>query len=141
MNDGTDMIAARLRKHTVEIERIQEAHRQELEQLRKQADSNAERWRMMYENKATEVDILDKHVFAAISESKRWRFRCFVFAFASVALSGILCVAIRMNASFSDGDAPKLQRLTVVTEGYVDKKGTWRSFDTGEPITVKQWRQ
>lgn len=37
-------------------------------------------------------------------------------------------------------DAPPLQRVTVVTEGFKDKKGVWRSFDNGEPITVKSWR-
>lgn len=37
-------------------------------------------------------------------------------------------------------DAPPLQRVTVVTEGFKDKKGVWRSFDNGEPITVTEWR-
>lgn len=37
-------------------------------------------------------------------------------------------------------DAPPLQRVTVVTEGFKDKKGVWLSFDNGEPITVTEWR-
>lgn len=37
-------------------------------------------------------------------------------------------------------DAPPLQRVTVVTDGFKDKHGTWRSFDNGEPITVKSWK-
>lgn len=35
--------------------------------------------------------------------------------------------------------APPLQRFTVVTEGFTDKKGQWRSFDNGERITVTHW--
>lgn len=37
-------------------------------------------------------------------------------------------------------EAPPMQRVTVVTEGFKDKQGVWRSFDNGEPITVKEWR-
>lgn len=37
-------------------------------------------------------------------------------------------------------DCPPLQRVTVVTEGFKDKDGKWRSFDNGEPITVKEWK-
>lgn len=37
-------------------------------------------------------------------------------------------------------DAPPMQRVTVVTDGFKDKQGVWRSFDNGEPITVKEWR-
>ena len=35
--------------------------------------------------------------------------------------------------------APPLQRVHVVTEGFTDKQGVWRSFDNGEKITVKHW--
>lgn len=47
--------------------------------------------------------------------------------------------ALRMQWN-DTADAPPLQRVTVITEGFKDKKGTWRSFDNGEPITVTEWR-
>jgi len=37
------------------------------------------------------------------------------------------------------GKAPALQPYYVVTQGYVNKKGSWCSFDTGENITVYHW--
>jgi hypothetical protein len=37
-------------------------------------------------------------------------------------------------------DAPPLQRVQVITTGFVDKAGQWRSFDCGEPITVHLWK-
>lgn len=37
-------------------------------------------------------------------------------------------------------DCPPLQRVTVVTEGFKDKQGAWRSFDNGQPITVNAWK-
>jgi hypothetical protein len=35
--------------------------------------------------------------------------------------------------------APALQLFRVVTDGYIDKRGNWRSGDTGEEITVYHW--
>jgi hypothetical protein len=35
--------------------------------------------------------------------------------------------------------APALQPYYVVTQGYVTKKGEWKSFDNGESITVTHW--
>ena len=36
--------------------------------------------------------------------------------------------------------APPLQRVTVITTAFRDREGSWRTFDNGEPITVKRWR-
>lgn len=36
--------------------------------------------------------------------------------------------------------APPLQRVTVITTAFRDRDGKWRTFDSGEPITVKAWR-
>ena len=36
--------------------------------------------------------------------------------------------------------APPLQRVTVITTAFRDRDGKWRTFDNGEPITVKAWR-
>ena len=38
-----------------------------------------------------------------------------------------------------EGKAPALQPFYVVTQGYVNKKGAWCSFDNGENITVYHW--
>jgi hypothetical protein len=37
-------------------------------------------------------------------------------------------------------DAPPMQRVHVITTGFVDKQGQWRSFENGEPITVNLWK-
>ena len=37
-------------------------------------------------------------------------------------------------------DAPPMQRLKVITTGFMDKDGEWRSFDCGEPIEVHLWK-
>lgn len=59
-----------------------------------------------------------------------------------IAMTAIACWAgFRIEALEATSDAPPLQRVTVVTEGFKDKKGTWRSFDNGEPITVTDWHQ
>ena len=52
------------------------------------------------------------------------------------AASGIML----SGPEWRSGDAPAMQKLEVVTHGYLDKKGVWRSYETGEPITVKSWR-
>lgn len=36
--------------------------------------------------------------------------------------------------------AMPMQRVQVLTDGFVDKNGNWRSFDNGERIEVEQWR-
>lgn len=36
--------------------------------------------------------------------------------------------------------APPVQKLQVITYGFTDKAGVWRSYDTGEAITVQQWK-
>jgi len=37
-------------------------------------------------------------------------------------------------------DAPPLQRVQVITTGFMDAAGQWRSFDNGEKITVHLWK-
>ena len=37
-------------------------------------------------------------------------------------------------------DAPPLQRVKVITTGFVDSAGQWHSFDNGTPITVHLWK-
>lgn len=37
-------------------------------------------------------------------------------------------------------DAPPMQRVQVITTGFMDKEGQWRSFDNGEPITTHLWK-
>lgn len=37
-------------------------------------------------------------------------------------------------------DAPPLQKVEVVTYGFQDRDGVWRSYDDGERMTVIKWR-
>lgn len=43
------------------------------------------------------------------------------------------------SSTWRSGQAPPMQRVHVVTDGFMDKQGQWRSFDTGERITVTHW--
>lgn len=42
-------------------------------------------------------------------------------------------------STWRSDQAPPLQRVHVVTDGFMDRQGQWRSFDTGERITVTHW--
>ena len=44
------------------------------------------------------------------------------------------------SSTWRSDQAPPLQRVHVVTEGFMDRQGQWRSFDTGERITAKYWK-
>lgn len=148
MNDGTEILAARLRKHAVEIERLQEAHQQELEQLRKQADD-------ALRDGCLSVATKEKELNAEMLRCARRRMLVIMLAIiaaltiqSEVRIHG-LKEDLRATQALLDeatrpwrsDDAPKLQRLTVVAEGFMDKKGEWRSFDDGSHLTVKQWKQ
>lgn len=48
--------------------------------------------------------------------------------------------AIEALQWFTDSMPQPDTRLTVATEAYLDTSGLWRSFDSGQPLTVKGWR-
>lgn len=75
-------------------------------------------------------------------EVKRWRDRFWMVTSLAIALivAVFSSASKQHNPTWRSDAAPKLERLTVVTEGFVGKDGRWRSFDTGEEITVHQWR-
>lgn len=147
-DEVNDVVSARLRKHAVEIERLQAAHQQELEQVRKQADSAFLDGCLSVSAKGVELN-------AGILRRARKRMLLIMFAIIAAltiqsefrihglkedlrATQALLDEATR---PWRSDDAPKLQRLTVVAEGFMDKKGEWRSFDDGSHLTVKQWKQ
>lgn len=72
----------------------------------------------------------------------RWWKLLAVFFFVQAMLGA--CTVIYLLDEERHGwhtDKPMpMQRLTVVTEGFMDKQGDWRSFDNGEKIAVKQWK-
>lgn len=57
-------------------------------------------------------------------------------AFALIGWAGFYRLA---SSTWRSDQAPPMQRVYVVTEGFTDRQGQWRSFDTGERITVKHW--
>ncbi len=124
MNDGTDILASRLRKHAVEIERLQVSA--------KGVELNAgilrrARKRML---------LIMFAIIAALTIQSEFRIHGLKEDLR--ATQALLDEATR---PWRSDDAPKLQRLTVVAEGFMDKKGEWRSFDDGSHLTVKQWKQ
>ncbi len=67
-------------------------------------------------------------------------------AAAIIASAAAALLAMQLTAQRSTWSAPSVQppastRLTVVTDGYVDLAGHWRSFDNGHEIEVNAWRQ
>lgn len=75
-------------------------------------------------------------------EVKRWKDIAIVeFSLALIVFAFAAYTSYKAKSSGWRSDAaPKLERLTVVTEGFVGKDGAWRSFDTGERIDVQQWQ-
>lgn len=142
MNDGTEILAARLRKHAVEIERLQAAHQREMEQMRKQADSAfrdgclAELEAKAQKYKLKRMLLIMLAIIAVLTIQSEVRIHGLKEDLR--ATQALLDEATR---PWRSDDAPKLQRLTVVAEGFMDKKGEWRSFDDGSHLTVKQWKQ
>lgn len=57
-----------------------------------------------------------------------------------LAVLVLLHLLYKGTAPWRQDKAPALQKVHGITPVYVDKKGVWRSYDTGEPVTVKQWR-
>ena len=72
-------------------------------------------------------------------EVDRWKLVAIVNFVCLCAVAGIHYYGVLSGGWHTDKPMP-MQRLTVVTEGFMDKQGDWRSFDNGEKITVKQWK-
>ncbi len=147
-DDVNDVVSARLRKHAAEIERLQAAHQQEMERVRKQAAD-------AFIDGCLSVSAKGAELHAGILRRARKRMLLIMLAIIAIltiqsefrihglkedlrATQALLDEATR---PWRSDDAPKLQRLTVVAEGFMDKKGEWRSFDDGSHLTVKQWKQ
>lgn len=119
MSEENGIISARLRKHAAEIERLQAAHQQERERLQ---------WDIVHRNERL----------------RRWRGIAWIcVSVSAVLVAGVIIIALLYwpDKAFSAGQPPKMERLTVVTEGYVDGDGDWRSFSNGEKIDVTAWKQ
>lgn len=139
MNDGTDILAARLRKHAAEIERLNAAHRREIAELSQRVDEawrdgSADGWRRA--SFRWEWLLIGALIAVAILTIQS-EFRIHGLKENLLATQAMLDEA---RKPWRSDDAPKLQRLTVVSEGFMDKKGEWRSFDDGSRLTVKQWK-
>ena len=72
-------------------------------------------------------------------EVARWKLSAIVNFVCLLAITGIHFYGVFTSEWHTDKPMP-MQRLTVVTDGFMDKQGNWRSFDNGEKITVKQWK-
>lgn len=77
-------------------------------------------------------------------KSMRKMFRWYFAAGLLTGVSAALVIAAWTNPANpgwrGKQDAPPMQRVKVITDGYVDKSGQWRAFDNGEPITVTLWK-
>jgi hypothetical protein len=110
MNDGTDTLRARLNKHAAEIAAMENRY----------------------------------HIELAASKASVRYWKGLAIA---VAILLLLACATGLYIKFSApppsnwraDSAPALQRVYVVTEGFVDKKGQWRNLTNGERIEVKHW--
>ena len=76
----------------------------------------------------------------------RHKKECFLALVAGALLGCVIGVCVmtwmivRDNTPWHTETPPVEARLQVVTYGWYDKKGVWRSYDNGEEITVKQWQ-
>jgi len=73
-------------------------------------------------------------------EVRHWKRVAHTFMMMSAIIMGVLILFI-LHADDWHTDKPMpMQRLTVVTDGFMDRDGNWRSFDNGEKISVQQWK-
>lgn len=73
-------------------------------------------------------------------EVAQWKRVAHAFMVMSVIIMGALILFVLHTDNWHTDKPMPMQRLTVVTEGFMDRQGNWRSFDNGEKITVKQWK-
>lgn len=55
-------------------------------------------------------------------------------------IMGSVAMYLALSEDWRTDKPMPMQRLTVVTEGFMDRDGNWRSFDSGEKISVQQWK-
>ena len=72
-------------------------------------------------------------------EVDRWKLVAIVNFVCLCFVAGVHYYGVLSDDWRTDKPMP-MQRLTVVTEGFMDRDGNWRSFDSGEKISVQQWK-
>lgn len=110
MNDGTETLKARLNKHAAEIATLEDRHRIELAAAQ-----------------------------ASVRHLKGLAIAGAVLVMLAVALGAYIKLSSPPPSNWRADTAPALQRVYVVTEGFVDKKGEWRNLTNGEKIEVTHW--
>jgi hypothetical protein len=77
-------------------------------------------------------------------EVRAWK-TLFIVSIAGfwLLLGGVVILYFRPKAEppqvWRTGKGPALQPLYVVTQGFVDQKGDWRSYSSGEQIEITHW--
>lgn len=84
-----------------------------------------------------ELDALSARVKHYREWMQAWRIAAIIWVVTLLAATVFFGSRMKWN---NPADAPPLQRVKVITEGFKDKAGHWRSFDNGEPITVTEWK-
>ena len=144
-------------RHQIYRQRKQAQHTLEIDHLNEALAAAKEEARKAKADAAATIPVLDKaaallpRVSAYIDDlERRHRRRGIIIlattAAAIIASAAAALLAMQLTAQRSPWSAPSVQppastRLTVVTDGYVDLAGHWRSFDNGHEIEVNAWRQ
>lgn len=73
----------------------------------------------------------------------RWKLASAVLLLCFFGLVAFGCYRSQQGSTpstWSTKPPPPITKLQVITYGFYDKAGVWRSYDNGEPITVQQWK-
>ena len=66
-----------------------------------------------------------------------WKYMSGAMLVCLIAVGYLLL--LEKEGDWRDDKAPAGYPYFVIAKGYMDKKGEWRSFDTGEQIEVLKW--
>ena len=123
MTDDRSIPHTAQRARAVALER----HRAELEEVRSEADRK--------------LALLNDMLASERRAKARVALRGSVWMAAFFAVTTFaLILLLTPNEDWRTSTPPSRQKVEVVTYGWHDPKRGWCSYDTGEPITVKQWK-
>lgn len=77
---------------------------------------------------------------AEVDRLNAWIMRLLGLSVAVCIVAIVAVWALMPKGDWRTDNPPQRQKLEVVTYGWHDPKKGWCSYDTGERITVKEWR-
>lgn len=79
------------------------------------------------------------------SHLRFWRWATLVACIIGIGIGSIITQSTvatpsTQSTTWRPDTPPPITKVHVLTYGFQDQKGVWRSYDNGEPITVQHWK-